>query len=384
MRSSAHVLMPVYNAQGFVIASIDSVLKQNYPELTLLLYNDGSTDQSLDIIKKYLQEYFSKNPKNSEKIKLYSDNNNQGVSNARTQLIQYSRKLNNQAYIFWLDADDQYTDINFIDIAMKKMRETKADICLYNFTVAYEDPEDPSQIVNARGLLSEKAKIPEIFQSILESGRSAAPPLKVHNLLDFTSLGWTKCYAPTVFLPTPKNCPFEDFVYVASLLEAKLITALDAKYEPILYLRRSTSICGNRSSENFTDHIPIQLKTFFEEVLHKGMGQSTYFQKLQLAQKFINTKLIQYTKTLDDIVESKTYPSLNQETVKLFTQKKTELSRWVDLNINKALQITQSKKVNLLAPLIRSRSCPALFKSDSFRLEKAKKSGFFSQPALIK
>ena len=128
---------------------------------------------------------------------------------------------------------------------------------------------------------------------------------------------------------------------------------------------------------------PVQLKTFFEEVLHNGVGQSTYFQKLQLAQNFINTKLIQYTKTLDDIVESKAYPSLNQEIVELFAQKKSELSRWVDLTI-KALQITQSKKVNPLAPLIRARSCPALFKSGPLGLEKAKKSRSFSQPALIK
>ena len=50
------VLMPVYNAEKFLKDSIGSILKQTYSDFELLILDDGSTDNSLKIIKAYAKE----------------------------------------------------------------------------------------------------------------------------------------------------------------------------------------------------------------------------------------------------------------------------------------------------------------------------------------
>ena len=50
------VLMPVYNAEKFLAESINSILSQTYSDFELLILDDGSTDNSLKIIKVYAKE----------------------------------------------------------------------------------------------------------------------------------------------------------------------------------------------------------------------------------------------------------------------------------------------------------------------------------------
>lgn len=47
------VIMPVYNCENYVSSAIESVLKQSYNNWELIIVNDGSTDQSPQIIDAY-------------------------------------------------------------------------------------------------------------------------------------------------------------------------------------------------------------------------------------------------------------------------------------------------------------------------------------------
>ena len=47
------VIIPIYNAASFLPQTIESVLSQDYPNLAILLLNDGSTDQSQQICETY-------------------------------------------------------------------------------------------------------------------------------------------------------------------------------------------------------------------------------------------------------------------------------------------------------------------------------------------
>ncbi|MEX2591928.1 MAG: glycosyltransferase family A protein [Anditalea sp.] len=88
------IIIPVYNKAAFVRETLDSALGQTYPNIEVVLVNDGSTDRSLAILK----EYQSKFP---DKIILI-DQANGGVSKATNVGIQAS----SGAYIQFLDADD--------------------------------------------------------------------------------------------------------------------------------------------------------------------------------------------------------------------------------------------------------------------------------------
>jgi len=47
------VVMPVYNGEKYLKEAIDSVLAQTYTNFELLIIDDGSTDNSVEIIKSY-------------------------------------------------------------------------------------------------------------------------------------------------------------------------------------------------------------------------------------------------------------------------------------------------------------------------------------------
>lgn len=88
------IIIPVYNKASFVRDTLDSALNQTYPNLEIIVVNDGSTDGSLEILKDYAGQY-------PDRIKLI-DAVNQGVSAATNLGIRASKG----EYIQFLDADD--------------------------------------------------------------------------------------------------------------------------------------------------------------------------------------------------------------------------------------------------------------------------------------
>jgi len=86
------VIIPTYNHAEFLSDAIESVLQQTYKDIEVIVVNDGSTDNTLEVLKKY-----------QNKITLISQEN-QGCSSARNTGIRNS----NGEYISILDSDDLY------------------------------------------------------------------------------------------------------------------------------------------------------------------------------------------------------------------------------------------------------------------------------------
>ena len=87
------VVIPIYNAEKYLKKCIESVLKQSYTNLEVILVNDGSKDQSLAVCKMY--------EKQDARVVLI-DKQNGGVSAARNDGI----KIATGKYILFLDSDD--------------------------------------------------------------------------------------------------------------------------------------------------------------------------------------------------------------------------------------------------------------------------------------
>ena len=51
------IIVPIYNLEKWIGQCIESILKQTYPKLELILIDDGSHDKSLDIAEKYQRTY---------------------------------------------------------------------------------------------------------------------------------------------------------------------------------------------------------------------------------------------------------------------------------------------------------------------------------------
>lgn len=87
------IIVAVYNGEKFLPECIESVIKQNYHNLEIILVNDGSTDNSAEIIENYR--------KTDERIKVIEQKNS-GVSIARNAALEISTG----EYICFLDQDD--------------------------------------------------------------------------------------------------------------------------------------------------------------------------------------------------------------------------------------------------------------------------------------
>src|SRR5690606_32725285 len=87
------IIIPIYNASAFLEKCIDSVINQSYDNLEIILINDGSTDSSLDICKKYANS--------DDRIKLINKENG-GVSSARNMGLE----VVTGDYIGFVDSDD--------------------------------------------------------------------------------------------------------------------------------------------------------------------------------------------------------------------------------------------------------------------------------------
>jgi glycosyltransferase involved in cell wall biosynthesis len=109
------VVLPVFNAEKYVTEAVQSILDQTFSNFELILINDGSTDGSLKILKKF--------KKNDNRVVLISRKNkglvaslNEGISLARGE------------WIARMDADDIALPQRF-ECQLKWLDETQADIC---------------------------------------------------------------------------------------------------------------------------------------------------------------------------------------------------------------------------------------------------------------
>lgn len=87
------VIIPVYNAERTINRCLDSLLQQNYPDVELMIVNDGSLDKSGDICKDYAEKY---------KSIRYFEKKNGGVSSARNVGLDYATG----EYVLFVDSDD--------------------------------------------------------------------------------------------------------------------------------------------------------------------------------------------------------------------------------------------------------------------------------------
>ncbi len=84
--------LPIYNAEIFLSDCIKSILNQTYKNLEIILVNDGSTDNSLEIIKKF----------QDPRIKIINDGLNKGLIFRLNQMVEIS----NGEFFVRMDADD--------------------------------------------------------------------------------------------------------------------------------------------------------------------------------------------------------------------------------------------------------------------------------------
>ena len=112
------VIVPVYNVEDYLEECINSILSQTYTNLEILIVNDGSTDNSLEILQKFSQK--------DSRISIFTKENG-GLSSARNYAIDRA----NGKYFTFIDSDD-YIEENYIEYLMESLIDNEADISIVN------------------------------------------------------------------------------------------------------------------------------------------------------------------------------------------------------------------------------------------------------------
>lgn len=99
------IIVPVYNTGDYLYHCLDSIKKQSYKNFEAIIVNDGSTDNSGEIINNYQED----------KRFVIVNQNNMGVSMARNNGISKATG----EYIVFLDSDD-YLDKNYLEVVNKE------------------------------------------------------------------------------------------------------------------------------------------------------------------------------------------------------------------------------------------------------------------------
>src|SRR5688572_6705716 len=121
------VLMPAYNAGRFVHQAIDTVLNQTYRNIELLVIDDCSKDNTLEIIRSF----------HDPRLKLYYNEKNLGYLKTCNKLFDLAKG----EFIAFQDADD-YSDKTRLEIQMKEFeKDSRLSVCGSNLTAVKENGE---------------------------------------------------------------------------------------------------------------------------------------------------------------------------------------------------------------------------------------------------
>ena len=116
--SKVSLIIPVYNVRNYLRKCLDSVAAQTYKNLEVVIVNDGSTDDSLEIVNEYTQKF--------DNMTCYTIEN-RGQGGARNFGIEKSTG----EYIAFLDSDD-YVENTYIEKLVLAAVESGSDIAVCN------------------------------------------------------------------------------------------------------------------------------------------------------------------------------------------------------------------------------------------------------------
>ena len=109
------IIVPVYNAGKYITRCVNSLLDQDYKNIQVVIVNDGSTDNTDEIVKKLCIK--------DNRIK-YLMTENGGVAKARNKGLDMA----DGDYIAFSDADD-YVEKNYISAMVEAVKKYDADFC---------------------------------------------------------------------------------------------------------------------------------------------------------------------------------------------------------------------------------------------------------------
>lgn len=121
MRPEVSVIIPAYNRDKSIIASLESLISQTYKNFEVIIIDDGSTDKTANIVKSYcdIEPRFK-----------YFFQQNAGVSAARNKGLSFA----NGNYVCFLDSDDFFEN-DYLENMHKSIIKNNCNVCYCGYKI---------------------------------------------------------------------------------------------------------------------------------------------------------------------------------------------------------------------------------------------------------
>ena len=118
------IIIPAYNVQQYIEECLQSLLEQTYNNFEIIIVNDGSTDETLSIIKGYESKY--------DFIRVI-DISNHGQGYARNLALKEAKG----EYVLFMDSDDFLEKVT-LQVAVERIKEDKSDFVLFDWKYYFD------------------------------------------------------------------------------------------------------------------------------------------------------------------------------------------------------------------------------------------------------
>lgn len=223
------IIIPIYNVELYLESCLLSVLNQtDINDTEIILVDDCGTDNSMDIARKFVQEYAD-----SYNIKIVSHLHNQGLSAARNTGIKHAKG----EYVFFLDSDDELP-VNTIKIFNNYLIQYgNADFFIGNYIV--EGPFNGSILKNTKIVYNNND---EIFNAYINNEWYVMACGKFINRLFLIS--------NNLWFPVKRLHEDIFFSFNLALTSTKIVIIKQNVY---IYKIRDNSITTNKKRKNYID-----------------------------------------------------------------------------------------------------------------------------------
>ena len=246
------IIVPVYNVEAYLPECMESLVHQTLEEIEIIAVNDGSPDNSIDILNRYAKEY-------PNKVKVFTTENH-GVSHARNFGLEQATG----EFVLFVDSDD-YLELNMCEILYTKAITDGNDYVLCARNNIYE---------NNDGSISKKvaATLP-ISQNFKLSDRK-------FELVKISPFPWDKMFKRTLLdgIRFPEGLRFEDLVVAFSVAaKAECIGKVNL---PLYNYRRTTQGGFLNSFNKATMDIVTAFDLLFQ-IMRKENLFDTFYDELE-------------------------------------------------------------------------------------------------------
>lgn len=181
MDSLISIIVPVYNTENYLEKCLYSLVNQTYKNIEIIIIDDGSPDNSMNIIQKFVLA--------DNRVKVISQKN-QGLSGARNTGMNNA----NGDYIMFIDSDD-WIEIDTCEKAINASEKYNADVVFWSYIKEFSNSQKDNYLFDKTEIIWSEKNINQLSRRMVGLvGDELANPQSIDNLVT----AWGKLYKKSV------------------------------------------------------------------------------------------------------------------------------------------------------------------------------------------